>query len=175
MLVGVGGVFGNVVRIQPPLVITRPTRPGVEVLEQALAHVTTGDRVSLQPATTTPRQIDFSISNKHQHPGDSMQAASYVGECSAARIADTVVPGLKSEQQRVGCGSQRTSKSREWAQARAWNATWAATTDARLGAIDAVVHPLPNALHVEWSIPPPTRVSTCFSRTHRPQRRSLEG
>jgi 4-aminobutyrate aminotransferase len=54
VLVGVGGVFGNVVRIQPPLVITRDQLDhALEVLEQALSQVTTGDRAPLQPATAT--------------------------------------------------------------------------------------------------------------------------
>ena len=40
MLVGVGGVYGNVVRIQPPLVITRPQiDQAVEAINHALKHV----------------------------------------------------------------------------------------------------------------------------------------
>jgi len=40
VLVGVGGVFGNVVRLQPPLVITRAQLDqALDVLEKALKEV----------------------------------------------------------------------------------------------------------------------------------------
>jgi 4-aminobutyrate aminotransferase-like enzyme len=41
VLVGVGGVYGNVVRFQPPLVITRPqVDRALEAFANALSHVT---------------------------------------------------------------------------------------------------------------------------------------
>jgi 4-aminobutyrate aminotransferase len=54
VLVGVGGVFGNVVRIQPPLVITREQLDrALEVLEQALAQVSGSESADLQPVAAT--------------------------------------------------------------------------------------------------------------------------
>jgi 4-aminobutyrate aminotransferase len=57
VLVGVGGVYGNVVRIQPPLVITRDQIDyALEVLERAFEEVTKGAKHHLQPATTASRK-----------------------------------------------------------------------------------------------------------------------
>ncbi|MDQ3930064.1 MAG: hypothetical protein M3328_13075, partial [Chloroflexota bacterium] len=54
VLVGVGGVYGNVVRIQPPLVITREQLDrALEVVEEALGQVAGSKSVDLQPVTTT--------------------------------------------------------------------------------------------------------------------------
>ncbi|MDQ5824661.1 MAG: aspartate aminotransferase family protein [Chloroflexota bacterium] len=53
VLIGVGGVYGNVVRIQPPLVITRDQLDrALEVLEQALGQVTTAEHPGLQPVAS---------------------------------------------------------------------------------------------------------------------------
>lgn len=54
VLIGVGGVYGNVVRIQPPLVITRgQLDQALEVLEQALAQVAMTERAGVQPVAST--------------------------------------------------------------------------------------------------------------------------
>jgi len=54
VLVGVGGVYGNVVRIQPPLVITREQIDQVlDVLEQALSEVAPEARAALQTAASS--------------------------------------------------------------------------------------------------------------------------
>jgi 4-aminobutyrate aminotransferase-like enzyme len=53
VLVGVGGVYGNVVRIQPPLVITRDQLDrALEVLEQALEQVVIAEHPGLQPVAS---------------------------------------------------------------------------------------------------------------------------
>jgi 4-aminobutyrate aminotransferase-like enzyme len=57
VLVGVGGVYGNVVRIQPPLVITRDQIDyALEVLERAFEKVSKGAQHHLQPATAAVRK-----------------------------------------------------------------------------------------------------------------------
>jgi 4-aminobutyrate aminotransferase len=53
VLVGVGGVYGNVVRIQPPLVITRhQLDAALGVLWRALAQVTGVEQAGLQPVAS---------------------------------------------------------------------------------------------------------------------------
>ena len=54
VLVGVGGVYGNVVRIQPPLVITRTQiDSALDVLERALSDVLPGQPTRMQPVAAT--------------------------------------------------------------------------------------------------------------------------
>jgi 4-aminobutyrate aminotransferase len=54
VLVGVGGVYGNMVRIQPPLVITREQIDQVlDVLEQALSETAPDTRAALHAATSS--------------------------------------------------------------------------------------------------------------------------
>jgi 4-aminobutyrate aminotransferase len=54
VLVGVGGVYGNVVRIQPPLVITRhQLDAALGVLWRALAQVAGAEHPALQPVAST--------------------------------------------------------------------------------------------------------------------------
>jgi len=50
VLVGVGGVYGNVVRVQPPLVITKHQ---LDVAVDAIAHAI--ERVQAKSATTAAR------------------------------------------------------------------------------------------------------------------------
>jgi 4-aminobutyrate aminotransferase / (S)-3-amino-2-methylpropionate transaminase / 5-aminovalerate transaminase len=54
VLVGVGGVYGNVVRIQPPLVITRTQLDSaLDVLERALSDVLPNQPTRIQPVGAT--------------------------------------------------------------------------------------------------------------------------
>lgn len=77
------------------------------------------------------------------------------GVLGTARIADTVIPGLlkASNSRLVAVASRDAAKAREWAQARGLE-HYFGSYDAMLASdlIDAVYIPLPNALHVEWSI-----------------------
>ncbi|HEX8599766.1 MAG TPA: Gfo/Idh/MocA family oxidoreductase [Chloroflexia bacterium] len=77
------------------------------------------------------------------------------GVLGTARIADTVIPGLlkAGNSELVAVASRDTAKAREWAQARSLQ-HYFSSYDEMLASdlIDAVYIPLPNALHVEWSI-----------------------
>ncbi len=77
------------------------------------------------------------------------------GVLGTARIADTVVPGLlkANNSELVAVASRDIDKAREWAQARGIQ-HYFSSYDEMLASdlIDAVYIPLPNALHVEWSI-----------------------
>ncbi|MEA2575817.1 MAG: D-xylose 1-dehydrogenase D-xylono,5-lactone-forming [Chloroflexia bacterium] len=84
-------------------------------------------------------------------PGDKLRW----GVLGTARIADTVIPGLlqASNSELVAVASRDAEKAREWAQARGLQ-HYFSSYDEMLASdlIDAVYIPLPNALHVEWSI-----------------------
>lgn len=77
------------------------------------------------------------------------------GVLGTARIADTVIPGLKKahNSELVAVASRDPEKAREWAQAHGAK-HYFGSYDEMLASdlIDAVYIPLPNALHVEWSI-----------------------
>lgn len=77
------------------------------------------------------------------------------GVLGTARIADTVIPGLlkAGNSELVAVASRDAEKAREWAQARGAK-HYFSSYDEMLASdvIDAVYVPLPNALHVEWSI-----------------------
>ncbi|HEX8229625.1 MAG TPA: Gfo/Idh/MocA family oxidoreductase [Chloroflexia bacterium] len=77
------------------------------------------------------------------------------GVLGTARIADTVLPGLlkAGNSELVAVASRDTAKARDWAQARGLQ-RYFSSYDEMLASdiIDAVYIPLPNALHVEWSI-----------------------
>ncbi|MDQ3930063.1 MAG: Gfo/Idh/MocA family oxidoreductase [Chloroflexota bacterium] len=77
------------------------------------------------------------------------------GVLGTARIANTVIPGLlkASNSELVAVASRDAEKAREWAQARGLQ-HYFTSYDGMLASdvIDAVYIPLPNALHVEWSI-----------------------
>ncbi|HEY0072259.1 MAG TPA: Gfo/Idh/MocA family oxidoreductase [Chloroflexia bacterium] len=77
------------------------------------------------------------------------------GVLGTARIADTVVPGLQkaNNSELVAVASRDINMAREWAQARGLDHFFGSYEEMLASdVIDAVYIPLPNALHVEWSI-----------------------
>jgi predicted dehydrogenase len=77
------------------------------------------------------------------------------GVLGTARIADTVVPGLLKahNSELVAVASRDVQKAEEWARARGVEHYFSSYDEMLAsGVIDAVYIPLPNALHVEWSI-----------------------
>ena len=77
------------------------------------------------------------------------------GVLGTARIADTVVPGLLKARnsELVAVASRDVDKAREWARARGLEHYFGSYDDMLASnLIDAVYIPLPNALHVEWSM-----------------------